>query len=196
MGSAGRVAYGLNQRVLSLCPGPSGWRVLTGGGSCLHVAAGAGGRRLVSYHSDGRAVAVWDAADGRELARHALPRGTLSAPCLGPDGRPYVALATGPAGETTFFGAEAGRAAAVLPLMGASGLWHPAFSPDGRLLASCNAPGVLRVWALPAAAGEAAVPTASATDFTRCAWLPGGELLTFSRRDGAVRVWPAGLLCV
>jgi hypothetical protein len=82
----------------------------------------------------------------------------------------------------------------VLPLLGGAGLWHPSFAPGGRLLASCNARGVLRVWSLPATAGGGAAAAASGADFTRCAWLPDGDLLTFSRQDGAVRLWPAALL--
>ena len=79
-------------------------------------------------------------------------------------------------------------------------VWHVAWAPGGRHLASCGEDKVLRVWQLEATAQGhgpaslrclATLEDAQTRTLRSCEWSPDGRLLACASFDGTVVVWEA-----
>ena len=63
-----------------------------------------------------------------------------------------------------------------------------AFSPNGRLLASADADGTVRLWN-PATGQPVGAPHHESAQVTGVAFSPNGKLLASAGADGTVRLW-------
>jgi RNA polymerase sigma factor (sigma-70 family) len=142
---------------------------------------------LASAGGDGRLI-LWDVATGmavRELMKATDPKkaaNTLGGLTLSPDGR---SLAVGARDDNLYVWEVAtGKQRLRLPHPG-GWLHAPAFSPDGKLLASGNA-HVIRLWDVAAGKVRAAWPAPS-RDVCALAFSPDGQML-------AVISWVSSLL--
>jgi WD40 repeat protein len=131
-------------------------------------------------------VVLWDAHEGRELARLPGHRdGAILSLAFAPDGK---TLATaGVDGSVRLWDVEARQERA--PLLGhVREVFGVAFSPDGALLATAGRDGTVRLW--DGRTGELRqVLAGHRGDARAVAFLPGGRLLASAGHDGIVRLW-------
>jgi WD40 repeat protein len=163
------------------------------------VALSADGRRL-AVGSAGRAVRVWDAATGKELA--SLPDRFRSPapypPLFSPDGE-HVAVATSD-GAVRLYRAATGervrtfKEEAVVPEMRLGSDAVPgevtsiAFHPEGRYLAAAGSDGTVSVWDV-ATGGQAATLKEDNFRVNYVAFNPNGRQLAAASLGGTMRFW-------
>jgi WD40 repeat protein len=194
----GSAVYGLTAGVPAVSPLPptGAWQPFSGPAEnqALVLCLSPDGARLATASTSSE-VLLWDAADRRLVSRHRLPGPPRSAPAFAPEGRlcHFLSPSAAMPGVVLLFRTLEGRVAAGLPWPDDEGGGQPAWSPDGRLLATVGHRGTLRAWALPEIPGGPGFILIEG-NCSRCAFLPDGRLLTFSRRDGAVNLWPPELL--
>jgi WD40 repeat protein len=210
-----RLASANHDRTASVWDMDSGKRLVTfreHGARVNGVAFSPDGRRLATCGDDGR-VFVWEADTGKVLLRLDGPRGApgtlmlapdpwsvllglhaqvtaLGAVAWGPDGRRLAAcgLSRVPANRVVLvWDARNGRE--LLSLRGHQGdVYHLAYRPDGKVLASASADRTVRLW--DAATGKELLALAGHHHTVlRLAFSPDGKALATTGLDGSVRVW-------
>ena len=158
---------------------------LTHGGLVTDLAAGGGGRLLLSAGSDGRAR-VWELPGGkcvRELTGHVGP---IHGAAL--DGRGRLALTAGADGALRAWDVERGTCAAALVGHGGAGVRALALSADGRTALTGGEDFCGVVWDI--MSGSAATTLAGHSGWVvGVALTPGGEAALTASHDGTARVW-------
>jgi WD40 repeat protein len=146
------------------------------------LSASADGTRLAGLVSEA-AVAVWETATGREVARLPLKSHDIRHVRLSPDGR-TVLTATG--SDAQLWDADTGR-----PGHSLSGHRYPlaeaAFNPAGDRVATASFDSTARVWDV--ASGRLVRTLAHDTIVQAVAFHPAGRLLATAGFDGLIRVW-------
>ncbi len=159
------------------------------------VAVSPDGKVLAVQKGDG--VALWDWAGRREL--RTLPvSGWRGAMAFSPVGSLLAAAscdATGQA-EVTLWDANTGGAKARLPH--AVLVKSLSFSADGKLLATMDGKGTIRVWDVESQRSLTNLVTSSGTVNRVVRLSPDGSRLAFGDKDGCVRVlnWRTGTTCL
>jgi WD40 repeat protein len=146
------------------------------------IRLSADGRLLAA--AVGRAVQVFDAADGRLLDTLHGPTGAVLSLAFAPDGRTLAA--GGPEGVGLW---DAARGRPVGPAPGGpADATVLAFSPDGRRLAIAGEDGAVRLWGVDDGTWRGTLRGhARRPDWGLFA--PDGRTLATSERDGSVRLW-------
>ena len=76
-------------------------------------------------------------------------------------------------------------------------VWHAAWSPSGRHLATCGEDKVVRIWAVDAKEGRerfecvATLEDGQSRTIRSCEWNPFGDMIASASFDGTVLVWEA-----
>ncbi|MBN9122475.1 MAG: NB-ARC domain protein [Planctomycetes bacterium] len=111
------------------------------------------------------------------------------------DGKKFVTGGGVPTedGEIKIFDTESGKLFAEVVAGHSDTVFGAAFSPDGKLLATCGADKFVKVWELPAAAGQAPKLVKSFEGHTHhvmgVGWTPDGKKLASCGADNFVKVW-------
>ena len=200
---------------------PDGQRLLTGDSKRMYLYDTATGKELTdfekpsqasygSFSPDGKRIlgnqwgtaTLWDATTGRQLLRIKTQEGQVGNALFSPDGKRiflcgnYGALdicdaTTGePAGET--FGTGK-RAAPAAERSRDFAILQGQFSPDGRLVATLDAKGVVHLWDVTSRA-PAAVLVATLRGHKAAvqhiAFSPDGRWLGTASKDYTAKLWP------
>jgi WD40 repeat protein len=180
------------------------------GGTATAVAFSPDGRLLATAGGNG-AIRLWNPATGKPAGAilPANPAGIVRGMAFSPDGRLLATADANPAASGLRYGSvgrwdlAAGQPIGS-PLPASSGptpssdqgggVGSVAFSPDGRLLASADADGTVRIWN--PATGYLAAPVIRAdrpdgltAGVSSVAFTPDGKLLASADADGTVRIW-------
>jgi WD40 repeat protein len=162
---------------------------------CTCVAFSPDGKRLAScdayYNRMGRyegRLCLWDAAAGKLLREVRGTPGAIRQVVFTPDGRHVLAAADG----VHVYEADTGRPAGE-PFQTNRRVWGLALSADGRLLATADGNGPVRLWE-PATHCEALLPGANGYGI---ALSPDGRTLAattgpLSRKTAVLLDWPSG----
>jgi len=152
------------------------------------------GRHLVAARED-VGVGVWELGREAPLFEVDITGLTPSALCLSPDGRLLATAHTGgeqrkarlwrmtwgePVLELTV---STGAESAIMRLA-----WGLAFSPDGRLLATGDSAGFVKLWDVGSGDLRREIPAHSKA-ITSAAFSPDGRVLVTGGNDGTVRFW-------
>jgi WD40 repeat protein len=125
-------------------------------------------------------LTVRDAGSGAPRYTVEFPEKLVQSARLTPDGRSLAVGLVG--GPTVLVDFSTGKELAVIP--GA----HLAFSADGRLAATADAEGTIRLWAMDTLAEHATLQGHTAT-VVGVAFSPDGRTVASSCADGSVKLW-------
>ena len=144
------------------------------------------GRRIVTASPD-KTARLWDAEDGRLLAKLTGHEDSVSSASFSSDGQ---RVATASLDKTArVWDAEDGRLLAELTGHGGH-VWNATFSPDGRRIVTSSADKIARVW--DAKGGK---PLTELTGHGGYVWSatfsPDGQRIATASEDGTTRVWKA-----
>jgi eukaryotic-like serine/threonine-protein kinase len=146
------------------------------------------GGRLASASRDG--VRIWDLGANSQIGNHDSNGARATAVAFSPDG---AQLVWGTDDHTVMLW---GGAANVAPIrIGRHGdeIYAAAFHPEGRLVASAGAEGVIRIWDVVERAHQYDLPMQGQRGHTRqidgLAFSPDGSLLASASHDWTVRIW-------
>ena len=201
-----------NEQVRSLSFDADGGRLASGGDDATaRIWNGATGREIrtyrghvrgfvsaVAFSPDGGAVAsvslpygcvrLWDALTGADLVTVGEPAGRVDGLALSPDGRTVACC-----GDVRI---QLWDVSGPAPVKGPTLRGHEnivasvAFSPDGKVLASCDLAGTIRLW--DPSWGKALFTRARNDSAADIAFSPDGLLLvTCSRKKHLVELWDA-----
>jgi WD40 repeat protein len=178
-GTAGTV------RIWSVPDGALRQTVSDGTRSAEHLAWSPDGHALAVSSADGT-VKAWDVTTGREIARFAHGRGTVSAAFTADGSRIAVASS-----DRTISIWDVRSASLLRRLEGHGEAVHAvAFSPDGSRLSSASSDGTLRVW--DTAGGDCLLTIPSDNTVYATAWSPDGRRVAMIVLDKTLRMLDAG----
>ncbi len=142
------------------------------------------GKRLISGGVD-RAVKVWDLEAGKELSTLSGQTSVVSAIAIHPSGQKF---AVGNVDQTIGLYEISGKLIQRWPAHGiaVSGL---SFSPDGKLLASCGADRLVRVWSVANPSASPISLTGHTGPLSSVAFRKDSQHLVSSGGDLSIKLW-------
>jgi eukaryotic-like serine/threonine-protein kinase len=177
-----RIASGSSDNSVKVWETATGKEILTFKGHAdrvWSVAFSPDGGRIASGSAD-HTVRVWNAATARVLLTFSHQGAGFDSVGFSPDGK-WIASSTGD--ETILWDASTGKASPT-PLAGS----HPAFSPDGKRLATADSEGgTVRLWDV--SGGREVLTLLSHLKFTTSmAFSPDGKSIVGAGYDGSTRL--------
>lgn len=153
-------------------------------GTITSIDISADGTRLVSGGAD-RAVKIWDLAAGKEILNLDGQTSVVSAVAIHPIGKKF---AVGNVDQTIGIYDISGKSLARWPAHGiaVSGL---SFSPDGKLLASCGADMIVRVWSVDNPGAAPVTLTGHTGPLSSVAFRKDSQHLVSCGSDLSVKLW-------
>lgn len=144
----------------------------------------------VAFSPDGKTIAtggldscilLWDAQTGKPAGFRSGSQGVVQSLAIAPDGKTVVTL---PAEGIHVWEMVSGKEVRQMP----GGLWSIALSPDGKLLASPEWHGVIRLWDV-STGREIRQLRGHRGEATSLAFSPDGKSLVSGGCDGTIRLW-------
>jgi WD40 repeat protein len=149
--------------------------------TAVSVAVSPDGQWIVSGSRDGT-IKMWAAATGREQL--SLKAGSLGVVAIDADGKRIASGSSDPWGVKVWDTANRNAT----HMMGSTGAWSLAFSPDGQRLAAGCADNSIKVW--DTATGQEVLNLQGHTSLVRfLAFRSDGQQLLSGSLDGTVKVW-------
>ena len=140
-------------------------------------------------------LTIWDVSKAEPKQRVAGFVDRVCCISFSTDGKKFVTGGGAPTedGEIKIFDTDTGKLFTEIKAGHSDTVFGAAFSPDGKLLATCGADKFVKVWELSAEAGKAAKLAKSFEGHTHhvmgVGWTPDGKKLASCGADNFVKVW-------
>jgi RNA polymerase sigma factor (sigma-70 family) len=141
--------------------------------------------KTVAAGGAGRAVTLWDAANGKEKGQLLNSLREVRGIAFSPDGKMLAAI--GP-GDAVIYLVDTSTGAELRRLQEQSGIHCVAFAPNCKYLATGSVGGVVRLWD-PATGAERLHRSGDCGRIHAVAFSPDSKLLAYAGEDGTIRLW-------
>jgi RNA polymerase sigma factor (sigma-70 family) len=164
-------------------------RFRLGGGQMTDLFLGAEGKTLISNTLHGpRAVQVWDAATGKRL--QSFPGDFGYQPIAVTTDGSLLAIPEG--ARIVLWNLYSGKQVRRLEADDVTAVHALAFSPDGQMLASGDANGIIHFWYVATGQRSAQIATGKMEDIASLAYSPAGKVLAAGDQWGrSIQLWDA-----